>query len=86
MTLPASRVLHRLFKHQAKRVQYQSSDPFGYAFVLLSTDTFGRLGEPAMALLNKRAEWAKAGGIGCRMAMLFMLCVNSLSGFVVAIV
>ena len=30
--------------HQAERVQYESSHPLGYAFVLLSTATFGRHG------------------------------------------
>ena len=34
-----------------------------YAFVPLSTETFGRLGKPAMALLNKLAECASASGV-----------------------
>ena len=33
------------------------------AFVPLSTDTFGTLGKPAMALLNKLAECASASGV-----------------------
>ena len=40
----------------------EDSPPSRYAFVLLSTDTFGRLGTPAMALLNKLAARASAGG------------------------
>ena len=47
----------------AKRAQYENSDLLGYAFVPLSTETFGRLGKPAMALLNKLAECASAGGV-----------------------
>ena len=43
--------------------QYENSDPLGYAFVPLSTETFGRLGKPAMALLNKLAECASASGV-----------------------
>ena len=39
------------------------SHPLGYAFVPLSTETFGRLGKPAMALLNKLAECASASGV-----------------------
>ena len=34
-----------------------------HAFVPLSTKTFGRLGKPAMALLNKLAECASASGV-----------------------
>ena len=48
---------------QAKCVQYENSDPLDSAFVLWSTDTFGRLGKPAMAMLNKLAECALAGGV-----------------------
>ena len=38
-------------------------DPLGYAFVPLSTETFGRLGNSTMALLNKLAEYASASGV-----------------------
>ena len=47
----------------AKLAQYESSDPVGYAFVPLSTETFSRLGKPAMALLNKVVKCALAGGV-----------------------
>ena len=50
-------------RDHAKRAQYENSDPLGYAFVPLSTETFGRLGKPAMALLNKLAECASASGV-----------------------
>ena len=50
-------------KDQAKRVQYDHSDPLCYAFVSFSTETFSRLVIPAMALLNKLAERASAGGV-----------------------
>ena len=35
----------------------------GYTFVPLSTYTFARLSRPAMALLNKLADCAMAGGV-----------------------
>ena len=47
-------------RDQVKRVQYENSDLLGYAFVPM---TFGRLGKPAMALLNKLAECALSGGV-----------------------
>ena len=50
-------------RHQAKHAQYEHSDSLGYAFVPLSTETFGRLVKPGMALLNKLDECALARGI-----------------------
>ena len=50
-------------RDQAKRAQYENSDPLGYAFVPLSTEILGRLGKPAMALLNKIAECASSSGV-----------------------
>ena len=47
----------------AKRAQNDNSDPLRNASVPLSTQTFGRLGKPAMELINKPAECASAGGI-----------------------
>ena len=35
----------------------------GYTFVPLSTETFSRLGKPAMVLPNKSAVYASAGGV-----------------------
>ena len=43
--------------------KYENSDSLGFAFVPLSAQTFGRLGIPAMALLNKLAECASASGV-----------------------
>jgi len=53
-------------RDQAKRAHYQSADPNGYAFTPLSTETFGRLGKPAMELLNSLATEATAGGVVCK--------------------
>ena len=50
-------------RDRAKCAQYEKSDLLGYAFVPLSTETFSRLGKPAMALLNKLAECAAASGV-----------------------
>ena len=49
-------------RDQVKRAQYSSADPNGYAFVPLSVETFGRLGKPAMELLNQLATTAASGG------------------------
>ena len=49
-------------RDQTRRAKYKNSDPLGYAVVPLSTLTLDRLGKPAMALLNKLAECALAGG------------------------
>ena len=48
--------------HQ-KRTKYDRGDAGGYAFVPLSIETYGRLGEPAMKLLNTLADTAAAGGV-----------------------
>ena len=45
-----------------KRALYRTADPNGYAFTPLSVETYGRLGEPAMELLNALAGVAAAGG------------------------
>ena len=50
-------------REQAKRVRCESSDTLGYAFVLRSTKTFGRLSKPAMALLNNLVGYASAPGV-----------------------
>ena len=50
-------------RDQAKRAQYESGDPNGYAFVPLSMESFGRLGKPAMQLLNTLATKAVDGGV-----------------------
>ena len=50
-------------RDHAKRAQYENSDPLRCACVPLSTETFGRLGKPAMALQNKLAERASASGV-----------------------
>ena len=50
-------------RDHAKHAQYEKSYPLGYAFALLSTETFNRLGKSALALLNKLAECVSAGGV-----------------------
>lgn len=45
-----------------KRDRYMSGAPDAYAFVPLSTESYGRLGQPAMDLLNDFAEIASASG------------------------
>ena len=50
-------------RDQAKRAQHEYFDVLDYAFVPLSTETFGRLGKSAMELLNKLADCALAGGV-----------------------
>ena len=49
-------------RDRRKRTKYQSADPNGYAFSPLSHETFGRIGKPAMELLNTLATTASAGG------------------------
>ena len=50
-------------RDQQKRTKYSTADPHGYAFIPLSMETFGRLGKPAMQLLNTLAETAADGGV-----------------------
>ena len=50
-------------RDQAKRARYETDDPHGYAFIPLSMETYGRMGKPAMELLNKLAETAADGGV-----------------------
>ena len=69
-------------RYHTKSAQYENSDPFGYAYVPLSTKTFGRLGKPGMALMKKFIDCASAGGVVFKEDLLSMLCVNSLSGCV----
>ena len=52
-------------RDNAKRAQYENSDPSGYAFVPLSTETFSRLGKP-VTLLNKLAECCFQGRFCCQ--------------------
>jgi hypothetical protein len=47
-------------RDRSKREQYERADPQGYAFIPLSVESYGRLGKPAMELLNTLAT--KAGG------------------------
>ena len=47
----------------AKIAKYTSADPNGYAFIPLSTESYGRLGKPAMGLLNTLAATAAASGV-----------------------
>ena len=47
-------------RDHAKRAQYENSDLLGYVFVQLSTETFNRLGKPAMALINDLAGCASS--------------------------
>ena len=64
-------------RDQAKHKQNKNSDPLGNASVPLSTGTFGRLGKPAMALLNKLAECPSASGVDFKDGFV----VNALSEF-----
>jgi hypothetical protein len=50
-------------RDQAKVAKYQTADPNGYAFTPLSHETYGRLGKPAMQLLNTVAIAASANGV-----------------------
>jgi hypothetical protein len=47
-------------RDQEKRARYQLSNPDGYDFIPFSVETFGRLGKPAMALINTLATSAAA--------------------------
>ena len=51
-------------KHRdaTKRHRYELGDAAGYAFVPLTSETFGRLGKPAMDVLNKVAMVAATKG------------------------
>ena len=49
-------------RDQSKRDRYQTADPTGYAFTPLSTESYGRLGQPAMELLSQLGTIAAAGG------------------------
>ena len=46
-----------------KRHKYLTTDPHGYTFVPLSHETFGRLGKPAMDLINTLASAAAESGV-----------------------
>ena len=45
-----------------KRRKYAQAEPAGYPFIPLTSETFGRLGAPAMQLLNDLAARASASG------------------------
>jgi len=45
-----------------KIAKYASADPNGYTFIPLSMESFGRLGKPAMQLLNRLATTAADSG------------------------
>jgi hypothetical protein len=47
-------------RDQAKRARYQLTNPDGYDFIPFSVETFGRIGKPAMALINTLASSAAA--------------------------
>ena len=46
----------------AKTAIYASADFSGYAFILPPTESYGRLGKPAMGLLNTLATTSATGG------------------------
>ena len=50
-------------RDQLKRARYQSDDPAAYAFQPLSVETYGRLGKPAMQMLNTLASAATNAGV-----------------------
>ena len=47
----------------AKIAKYTFADPYGYAFISLSMESYGRLGKPAMGLLNTLEAAAAASGV-----------------------
>jgi nucleotide-binding universal stress UspA family protein len=49
-------------RDQLKRARYETEDPAAYAFTPFSVETYGRLGKPAMELLNTLATAATRGG------------------------
>jgi hypothetical protein len=49
-------------RDQAKRARYQLANPDGYDFTPFSVETFGRIGKPAMVLINDLATAASASG------------------------
>jgi len=50
-------------RDRQKRARYDQAVNGSYAFVPLSVESYGRLGEPAMRLLNTLADSAAAGGV-----------------------
>ena len=58
----------------AKRLRYESIGPNGYTFVPISVETFGRLGKPAMELINKLAATVAAGGAVEKSAFMAYVC------------
>jgi hypothetical protein len=46
-----------------KKARYERGDTGGYAFVPLSVESYGRMGVPAMQLLNTLADTAAASGV-----------------------
>ena len=49
-------------RDRQKRTRYQQAFPGGYAFMPLSMESYGRMGKPAMELLNTLATQACASG------------------------
>ena len=49
-------------RDRVKTIKYHTADPNGYAFTPLSHETYGRLGKPAMQLLNTLSIEASASG------------------------
>ena len=47
----------------SKMVRYESIGPNGHAFIPISVETFGRLGKPAMELINIAATAATGGTV-----------------------
>ena len=73
-------------RHLAAHAFRQHPDRSGYAFVLLSTDTFSRLGKLSKALLNDIAECTLKVALFVRTPLLSMLCEKFLLSWVGAIV
>ena len=49
-------------REASKRARYETADPNGYTFVPLVVESYGRMGQAAMGLLNTLATAAAAGG------------------------
>ena len=58
-----------LKKEREKQRLYQSTDPNGYAFVPLVSETYGRLGGGAMQLLHRLGDAAAGQGVHKRTFM-----------------
>ena len=68
----------------AKTAKHTSTDPNGYACIPISAESYGRLGKPAMGLLNSLAATAAASGVvkdtfvtNARRELSMGLCIGS---------